>query len=412
MYELKRLMSFSILGTFCAFITQLMSVNILSVYDYGVVARWLTDITLFGVIFVMGFDHAILYYTKRNNKNFNKFLKFNMLVFTIFASTLIIIALNIKDWVYWCGLIITCYLLALFQTLNAYNQINDNIKNFGFNIFLKSFVLLMMVLIAANVFNISWVDYIKIYIFSVFLVLAYVFFNYYKKSKVNSDDFKIPVKKYFLYGFKSMANSIMAILLYSSTTYIVDYYLGKEGVAVFFAASVIAKLAWIVPDAIGNILYPKFLKIKTKEDYNTVLNTMYLYGQLNFAINLISLVIFSLIGWYFVDLIYGEKYKEVYYLIIIMLIGNQGMVFYKLMGRYYASRNLWSIQRESLFLGLISNIILNIILVNQLGLFGATISTAISFWICGFKMATGIKGSFKSFLNLNLFIKEAKKLGE
>lgn len=410
MRDLKKLLSFSLLGTLFAFFTQILAANILSLYDYGVVARWLTDLSLFSIFFIMGLDHALMYFTKNNIDNYNNILKFNFLFFTFTAILLSLSLSLIFSDGYWISLIATCYLIALFQSLNAYNQICENIKIFGLNIFLKSFIIFLVIsFISLNNYKINWQDYVCVYVGAVASVLIFIFFKYIIKVEKKTSEFKVPISNYFSYGLKSMSNAIIAIILYSSTTYMVDYYLGKEGVAIFFAATVISKLAWVVPDAIGNILYPKFIKIKSIEELNKTLNLMYTYAQLNFTLNLISVIIFSFVGWYFIDIIYGEKYKNLYLLIVILLLGNQGMVYYKLLGRYYASINKWGIQRESLFWGLISNVLLNIILINCFGLLGSSIATAISFWICGFKMTKGIKGSFKSFLNLRLLFNEVKR---
>ena len=217
----------------------------------------------------------------------------------------------------------------------------------------------------------------------------------FKKSNLTKD--------YYVYGFKSMLNSLLAIMLYSSTIYFLDYYKDKKSIAVFFAATVLSKLAWVVPDSVGNLLYPKFLKIGVIYSKEVIMQETFFYAQLNFLVNILGVIGFLIIGNFFIERIYGAEYLEMFWLVVILLIGNQGMVYYKILGRYLASINEWKIQKIALFFGVLSNALFNFLLIPKFGLIGAALATSISFWICGIIMTINLEKVFFEFMNLRSF---------
>lgn len=406
MNNLSKILSYSTLGTLCAFLIQLVSAKILSVNDYGIIARWLTDLAFLSIFFICGLDNALLFFSKKNNSDYNLNFYKNILFFSFVGITLLTISLFLSNKYYYASLILVCYSFSIIQSLNAYNLLNGYFSKYGVtNLSKNLFIFLAFLLVMVLNIKIDLVDYIKIYVSSVLIALFFVFLICFKpKIELKTIVFKID-GPYFKYGFKSMLNTLFAVMLYSSTIYILDFYRSKEELGVFFAATVLSKLAWVVPDSVGNLLYPKYLKINILYSKEEVLKETYFFAQLNFVLNLLAILLFYLIGYYLIINLYGSSYLEMYWLVIILLIGNQGMVYYKILGRFQASINEWKTQRIALIVATISNVFLNIILIQMFDLIGAAIATAVSFWICGFIMSRKVKGSLKGFINIKSFFR-------
>lgn len=406
MNNLTKILSYSTLGTLCAFLIQIISAKILSIHDYGVIAKWLTDLAFLSIFFVCGLDNALLFFSKKNNSYYGLNFYKNILFFSLVAIVLLTISLFTLKKYYYISLVLVCYSLAIIQSLNAYNLLNEHFNKYGVvNLSKNIFIFIAFLLIMILNINIGLVGYIKLYVFSVLISLVFAYLICFKpKLKIESTIYKID-SSYFKYGLKSMLNTLFAVMLYSSTIYILDFYKSKEELGVFFAATVLSKLAWVVPDSVGNLLYPKYLKIDISYSKEEVLKETYFFAQLNFILNLLAVIVFYLIGHFIIKILYDDSYLEMYWLVIILLIGNQGMVYYKILGRFQASINEWRTQRIALITATIFNVGLNVILIQIFDLIGAAMATAISFWVCGFIMSNKVKGSLKGFVNIKSFFR-------
>lgn len=403
MNNLSKILSYSTLGTLFAFLLQIVSTKILGVYDYGIIAKWLTDLAFLSIFFIFGLDNSILFFSKNNKEDYNTNFSINIFFFSTVFAIIFSISMLFNS-TYYSLLSLSVFAVAIIQSLNAYNHLNENFNKYGLVNFLRNFFLFVFFsfIFIAHI-NLNYTQYLYFYVSVLFLTLFFVFLITHKPSiKIKSISIR---KEYFIYGSKSMMNTFLAILLYSLTIYFLDYFESKREVGLFFAASVLSKLAWVIPDSVGNLLYPKFLNINIKYTKKDVFYETYFYAQLNFLLNILAIILFFIFGKFFIDIIYGEEYLEIFYLVIILLIGNQGMVYYKILGRYLASINEWAIQRVALFSAVICNIILNFLMIKYFGLIGAAIATALAFWTCGLIVSFKVSGSLVGFINLKSFFK-------
>lgn len=403
--QLTQLLSFSLLATCCTFLLQTVLTHCLAPADYGRFAKWLTDISFWGLFFIFGLDNSILYFSK-NKHDLRKNTLRNFLFFALVLSVyfLVLFVSSLTNF-YYVTLGVAIFMLAVFQTLNATYQYAENFRLYGaFNLLravalLVPFLVIFFLNIQVNVFyTVSIYTLISTMLVGIMLIFS---------LRAGGMALSIPPmsKDYFLFGLKSMANTLLAILLYTSTIYLLDYFADSTAVGIFFIAAAIAKLVWIVPDTAGNILYPKFLKIGNGCSESEAMETTYFYAQLVLLINLLAFLAFAIVGKFFISLVYSSEYSSIYLPTCILLLGNQGMVFYKILGRYFASKDKWRIARRSLILGVASNSILNPFLIPQFGVTGAAVATAISFWVCGVSIAFALQGSLVRFLSFSELIK-------
>jgi len=90
-----------------------------------------------------------------------------------------------------------------------------------------------------------------------------------------------------------------------------------------------------------------------------------------------------LFGSFFITTFFGDKYLEINFSIIVLTIGGAGMIIYKIISRENASINLWRPMYAVLILSIVTNLILNYILIPIYDYNGAAVASFVSYFICG-----------------------------
>lgn len=410
--SLSSMTLFRLSGTIAIYIYQTSLTHLLSTKEYGVFANWLTDFGFLGVFFVLGLDSSLLYHGKKVQHYEENMGKNIVVYFLMFFLSLIAVFSFGLDKAYFVTLFIAILSFAIVSVIRSYFQYKENLLLFNILANINAYILLIIYL-AYFIFkmnlNINYALLTQMMSALIVLVIAYVIYSKYSNIKF----VKITMFKdsgYFTYGLKSIMNSTLSLSLYASTIYCLKFLDGYEGVAYFFVASSISKFAWILPDSAGNILYPRFLKIGRDYSKEQVFKEMFFYGQVIFVLNIIAVLAFYLLGEFLITLFYENTYIQIFLPVIILLIGNQGMVYYKILSRYFASINNWQPLYISLILGIVTNISLNFLLIPSYKIIGASIATSLSFLICGISLCFHLKSSVWEFINIfSLFNKIVNK---
>lgn len=389
----------SILAMLITFIFQTVGTHIMSTNDYGIFSKWLTDLSYLSIFFILGLDSSLLYHARLGEKIESNNIK-NLVIYTIIylLSLIIIVLIKIK-FLYGFTLVSTIYLFSITGVIQAYFQFNENFKVYNLLTVIRPF--LILIVFSFIYFNNKIVTYkvilflyaSAVFLFSIISIVIYLSFAKIQKPRKFLD------VKYYTYGLKSIINKILSLLLYSSCIYIISYITNNEMVAYFFVASSISKMIWVIPDSAGNLLYPKFLKIHSEDENKKAINLMFFYAQILFVINIGCALGFFIFGEFFLNILYKKSYIAVYIPTIILLVGNQGMVYYKLISRYLASMNNWKPLYLGLLISIVLNVALNFLLIPIGGIIGSAIATSIAFWSCGIVVSFYVKGSFFAFIN-------------
>ncbi|MDQ7918280.1 polysaccharide biosynthesis C-terminal domain-containing protein [Mesonia sp. MT50] len=402
---------FSFMATIATFAFQTLTTHILTTEDYGILARWLTDIGYLGMFFVLGLDSSILYHAKLGQKyedNMGKNFIIYLIVFLLSFGILFFFGLDLS---YYGPLFVSIISLSVLSVFKSYFHYQEQYLWFNLLGLLKP---LALVIVFGSVYllslNFEIYETLNLYALISILVLIITGFKYFTVSTVRFTKDIFKNISYFFYGIKSILNKVLSLTLYAATVYILSFYGEMEMVAFFFVASSISKMVWVLPDSAGNLLYPRFLKIGKVYKKEEVLKEMNYYAQIVFVFNILSILGFLVLGHFILSLLYSETYQVVFIPVIILLIGNQGMVYFKLISRYLASVNNWKPLYFALAVGIIVNVGLNFILIPQYGLIGASIATSLSFIACGIFISFFIKGSLFEFVNiLNIYEKHISR---
>lgn len=160
-------------------------------------------------------------------------------------------------------------------------------------------------------------------------------------------------------------------------------------IGVYSTGVALATKIWLIPDAIKDILLSRLIKGGKEEEVARVL-------RINLAICIICSAILALIGKPFVNLLYGEEFSDAYYVILLMLVGVIGMIFYKMIYSYNISRGRRWVNLLFLGIAAVVNAVGNAVAIPRFGIWGAAVVSITSYMLCGicflvyFRCASGI----------------------
>lgn len=219
------------------------------------------------------------------------------------------------------------------------------------------------------------------FVFLIFLIpflLKIFYFIYKEKFKIT----KYSINKEFLYEIFKFSFFPMISMLLTILNYKIDILMLKSNsiismsqIGIYSIGVALADKVVYIPDAVKEILLSKLAKGKGK---NEVAMTM----RFCFPISLSFTVLLILVGEKFIDFIYGSEYTGAYMVTLICVLGTSMMVFFKMISQYN-NVNGKQIVNVYLLLGtVISNVILNIIMIPKLNIVGAALASLISYVIC------------------------------
>ena len=160
-------------------------------------------------------------------------------------------------------------------------------------------------------------------------------------------------------------------------------------IGIYSTGVALATKIWLIPDAIKDILLSRLIKGGKEEEVARVL-------RINLAICIICSAILALIGKPFVNLLYGEEFSDAYYVILLMLVGVIGMIFYKMIYSYNISRGRRWVNLLFLGIAAVVNAVGNAVAIPRFGIWGAAVVSITSYMLCGicflvyFRCASGI----------------------
>lgn len=176
----------------------------------------------------------------------------------------------------------------------------------------------------------------------------------------------------------------MLVYLCMSINYKIDIQMLKlfdnvsyADIGIYGTGVSLASKIWMIPDAVKDILLSKLVKNgKGEREVAKVLRI----GLFVCAISIVALVV---LGKWAILLLYGEEFELAYYVMLIMLVGVMGMIFYKMVYSYNISKGKRIVNLIFLGLAAIANIIGNAILIPLYGILGAAVMSVISYLLCG-----------------------------
>lgn len=189
-------------------------------------------------------------------------------------------------------------------------------------------------------------------------------------------------KKYVKYGFIPMITIILMDINYRIDVIMLDsFHIIKANIGIYTLAVSLAEKIWLIPDAMKDMLVSRLAKGSNEKEVSRV-------TRVSIALVIVLSLFLVIIGRPLINSFYGVEYKNAYDVIVFLLVGIVGMVFYKTVYSYNVTRGKRI--ANLLFLGIaaIANIIANWILIPKYHIYGAAIASSISYFICGIAFLT------------------------
>lgn len=374
------------------FSTQFISFFMMPLYtyylnanDYGMIDLIQTYISLFIPVLILRFDSAIFRFLvdKRDDESYKKKVISNVLV-TLFFQILIFIVLffiineifSIRYFVYIILNVVAVMISNIF--LQLIRGIGNN-KDYSIACIITSFLTLIFnlvfilglkkgaesILISSAIANI---------VCSIYIYIKAKISNYFNIKLLSKNE----IKELMKYSLPMIPNSLSWWIVNASDRTIISYFIGTFANGIYAVSCKFSNLL----NNIFSVFSMSWQETATlhindedkDEFFTNMINRLY---NLFFCLALCIMAILPLIF----DIIIGEDYRSSYNYIPILLFANNFNVLIGLIGGVYVAKKLTKKIANTTIWAAIINIIVNLLLVNKIGLYAASISSLIAYFI-------------------------------
>lgn len=172
-----------------------------------------------------------------------------------------------------------------------------------------------------------------------------------------------------------MLSLLMTTLNYRLDVLMLNGHVSDAAIGVYSVGVLLAERIWMIPDAMKGVMVSNITKGKDARE------TAYVIRICNTACLIIVLGII-LLGRPFLDFTFGEEYSGAYQVTLILLAGVFSMIYYKLIASYNIAMGKQMVSFVLLSIGVLCNIIANLIMIPIIGIYGAGLASVISYAVC------------------------------
>ena len=178
-------------------------------------------------------------------------------------------------------------------------------------------------------------------------------------------------------GIIPMLTNLLVMVNYRIDVIFLNVYnINFHQIGLYTAGLGIAEYAWIIPDIFKDVLINKTSR---KDDHESVKFCL----RLASTFLIFTYVFLLLFGRLAIGILYGRDYLDAYGVTNIVFIGVYGMVYCKLLGTVYLAQGKWNFYFYTLLGAVVLNAITNNIFIPIMGIYGAAITTIVSYSFAG-----------------------------
>lgn len=339
------------------------------------------------VIFSFGFGPAIIYFLKKNEislEKVNLFIWVHCLLLAVLFTIGVFFISDIINTLIGGNLSVKLLALTFFigqinilSALIGYKiqMSDDGIKYQSVAGLVSNGFYVLFLVLALIVFNLGVVGVAYSLVGSALIKLIMFFLK--KDSslisfeKVDASD----LNKLLKYGSHIFLTNFFLTSVFRIDTFFLNKMVSTADLGLYSVSVNISELLLLIPSAIGIALFPHLSGLIRDEQ----LSTMCLVGRVSFIIGLLGIVGLSIIGYPFIWVVFGESFLPAYVPFLFLLPGLMAMTVNYSYSNYFSSIGRPLIGAYVFIAGLIINVILNLVLIPQLGISGAAISSSITY---------------------------------
>ena len=245
-----------------------------------------------------------------------------------------------------------------------------------FSLIMSSVIKIILVLNDAPLMAFAWVVLFDSFVLACCLIYFYV--NNISKFNVQHLTFKSETAILLLKDSWPLILSSVVISIYMKIDQVmIKEMLDTEAVGHYAVAVRLSEAWYFIPMVIVSSLFPAIInakKISEKLYYSRLQKLYQLLIWFAIAIALPT----TLISQWVVDLLYGDQYNEAGSILRLHIWAGVFVFFGTARGNWLIIENLQKIGFYYLFFGAVVNILMNLILIEKMGIQGAAIATIIS----------------------------------
>lgn len=412
----KRLFSNSLLFGIGNLGSKLISLVMVPLYtyklttsEYGFIDLITVTVSLLVPIITLELGQAtIRFVIDRKDKDETGVIFFNSFIYSIILSIIILIMFPALSYLNIFGEYLFSFLFIL--VLAQSNSILSNyvrgiglIKQFAFNGILQTVVLVICNILFLVVFNLGVDGYLISIIISsmvsnTFLFLVSQGYKYIFKGSLKSTQV---LKSMVTFSIPLIPNSTMWWVINGATRYFILFFVGSAGNGLYAVASKIPSIISVV-----NTIFIQSWQIsafeeyesKDKDEYNSFVYTVYYKLLFMMGSGILMVIIPTL------ELIVSDSFSKSWILVPFLVLG---VIYQSLSGflgvNYTASHKTKGAFLTSVYGG-IASVISNMIFIPLFGLFGASLSASVSFFIMWYLRLKDTQEYVKLSIKWNDFI--------
>jgi len=194
-----------------------------------------------------------------------------------------------------------------------------------------------------------------------------------------------------------MLLSAIAIMVYLKIDLVmIGQILDDEQVGIYSAAARISEVWYFIPVIIVASLYPSILDAKKFSEDMYYQRLQSLYDFMVWLAISVALIV-SFIATPLIDLLFGQAYEMAGDILMVHIWSSIFVFLGVASGKWYLTEGLLIINFQRAFLGALTNILLNFLLIPSYGIHGAAWATVISFALSNMFFDAIQKRTFKVF---------------
>jgi len=403
-----------------------MLTKILTQTDWGYYSLFQNLVLMTSIIAGLSLPSAIVYFSA--SAQIDKFkLLYNFIIFQLVLSVLIVlgfffvnnyiskdlIKLNIPNfyWIFFLQLSFTMLnniIVGLMRGEFMFNKINllvflANFVTFGFYV---SFYF----------FDLPSLNLEIIFYFLIIVSLLQVFsslFLFYKNQKEIDSKFvflrKKEVKTIYKFIIYVYLANVLQIFVYKIDTWILFKYFDSNVTGVYALAVTVSQTTWLFATAVSTILF----SIAAKESIDFSRGILKTYIRLSFLVSMFLGAALLFFLYFFSDLIFGKEYKEIIYIIPILLLGIVPFSINVVFAAFAAGLNKNYINMIGSAISFVMMLVFDFILIPHYSYWGASAATVIAYmsstFFCLIMMKVVFDVDVKSIFGIKYFYSDMQK---
>ena len=353
--------------------------------NFGILAYSQSFVAIFAAFATLGLDIILVREIVKNKKNKNKLIgtAFYLKVIASIVSLLTILIINFfigndDNSMFITNIIAFSLIFQSFNVIDTYFQtyviskyvVFANTTSFLISSSIKFFLIYYE-------YDLSYFAYALVFD-SFVIALGYLYIYMNQKQSIFIWRFDADIAKYFLNNAWPLVLVTLSAFIYTRIDQVmIKHMIGNEAVGNYAAAIRVSELFLFIPGLIAQSIFPKIIDSKGNS-----MNEYYRLLEVLYKIVVWVAIPISLIIFYFSDnivgLLYGSQYTQAGAILMVLsfsiFFNSVGAVSEKILyAEHYERKYL-----HRTILGMLLNIILNLILINIYGALGASIATLLT----------------------------------